>query len=72
MTHDEFKRARRRLGLSVREAARVLGCSELQVRRMEMAPETKTHRAVSPTTARLMQAFLAGYRPPDWPARDPL
>ena len=68
MTHSEFTQARRKLGLSVVQMADMLGMHPIQVRRMEASPKVASHRAVTPTTLRLLTAFLAGYRPADWPA----
>lgn len=67
MSPDEFRAARRRLGLSGSQMAAVLGVSHTQVRRMEMQPGRESHRPVNDTTAKLVEAYLAGYRPPDWP-----
>lgn len=64
---EEFKRARRELGLSVSQCADMLGVQPLQIRRMEMDPSDGSFRPVMGTTRRLMQAFLDGYRPKDWP-----
>lgn len=47
--------------------AAALGVSHTQVRRMEMQPGRESHRPVNDTTAKLVEAYLAGYRPPDWP-----
>jgi len=68
MTPDQFKAARHKLGLSVTQMALMLGIEEsgTQVRRMEMQPGKSTHRPVSGTTARLVKAYLDGYRPRDW------
>jgi DNA-binding transcriptional regulator YiaG len=67
MDHLEFKQHRQALGLSVSQAAIVLGVGELQVRRMELAPQNTSARPVNGTMARLIQAYLDGYRPQDWP-----
>lgn len=67
MTPAQFKAARLSLGLSVNQMAQMLGMSEVQVRRMEAHPDVASSRPVSPTTQRLVEAFLAGYRPQDWP-----
>ena len=65
--HTEFKEARRKLGLTVSQAALVLGCGEQHVRRMEIAPGHESARPVNGTMQRLLEAYLAGYRPKDWP-----
>jgi DNA-binding transcriptional regulator YiaG len=67
MDHEAFKQARLQLGLSVAQCADVLGVGELMVRRMEMRPGLNAARPVSGPVARLMRAFLDGYRPKEWP-----
>ena len=73
MTHpsyspDEFKEAQRRLGLSDSEFAVMLGIENPQhVRRLKVAADKSSHRDVQPATARLLKAYLDGYRPKDWP-----
>jgi hypothetical protein len=71
MDHVQIKAARQALGLSVSEAALMLGVGELQVRRMEIAPGAASHRPVNGTVKRLIQAYLDGYRPKDWPGPAP-
>lgn len=63
MTPAIFKDARRKLGLSAAQLASVMGYGA--------APriyEIEARDAVPPQAARLMQAYLDGYRPVDWPA----
>jgi Predicted transcriptional regulator len=67
VTPAEFRAARLSLGLSVAEMAAALGVRSDAVRRMEMTSGKPTSRAVTPTMERLLQAFLAGYRPENWP-----
>lgn len=67
MTSAEFKKARRRLGLSVYEMADVLGVKPNHIRRMETTTNSARARPVMPITERLMIAYLDGYRPADWP-----
>ena len=66
MTPDEFAKARRELGLSRARLAPMLGYdgihSHMQVYRMETG-----ERPVRAAQARLMRAYLSGYRPEDWP-----
>jgi transcriptional regulator with XRE-family HTH domain len=66
MTPAAFKEARHTLGLTLSQAAHVLGYDGAhgaqQVRRMESG-----ERAIRGAQARLMLAYLAGYRPEDWP-----
>lgn len=68
MTPTELKEARRKLGLSVKQMATLLGVHPIQVRRMELDESLASHRPVMPTTERLIRAWLDGYRPADWPA----
>ena len=67
LSHIDFKEVRRKLGLSVSQAALMLGVTDIQVRRMETAPDLGSHRPVNDTTQRLLQAYVEGYRPKDWP-----
>lgn len=66
MTPADFKSARHTLGLTLSQAARLLGYDGAhamqQVRKMESG-----ERAIRPPQARLMRAYLDGYRPEDWP-----
>jgi DNA-binding transcriptional regulator YiaG len=67
MTPAQFKQARRKLGLSVSQMATMLGVRHEQVRRLEMPTDRTSARPIGPATRRLMQAYLDGYRPADWP-----
>lgn len=67
MTAEQFRAARRRLGLSFRELARMLGVTVNQAKRLAADESYSSHRPVMETTGRLIEAYLAGYRPPDWP-----
>lgn len=68
MTHAEIKQARHRLGLTTRQLAEMLDTDPQSVRRMELPPDRSTSRPAPPRVARLVRAYLAGYRPDDWPA----
>lgn len=68
MTPDELKEVRRKLGLSVSQLADMLGVSHQHARRMAVDPGKGSHRPINETARRLLQAYLDGYRPPDWPA----
>ena len=67
MTPAEIKEARQKLGLSVAQLATMIDTDPLSVRRMEGNPEAKTHRLPAPRMVRLIEAYLSGYRPLDWP-----
>ena len=66
MTPAEFKEARLSLGLSLSKCAVMLGYdgvhAKTQVHRMETGD-----REIRQAQARLMRAYLDGYRPADWP-----
>lgn len=65
-----FAAARRRLGLSVPEAAHLLAVDARTIRRWEADPESGVQaRAPSPTAARVMRWLLEGFRPPEFPRR---
>ena len=66
MTKAEFKAARQRLGLSSPQLAHVLACDARTVRRYE---DEGDPRPVAATAARVMAWLLAGFRPPEWPAK---
>lgn len=67
MTPTELKEARQSLGLSVAQLARMLETDAQTVRRMEMPPHMSTHRLPAPRMQRLIEAYIYGYRPDDWP-----
>lgn len=66
-TDPSIKKARHELGLSVREMADMLDTDASTVRKMEVDPSKATYRAPAPRMMRLVRAYLAGYRPADWP-----
>ena len=68
MTPKALKEARQSLGLSVAEMAAMLETDAQTVRRMEMASTRSTAREPAARMVRLIEAYLSGYRPPDWPA----
>ena len=68
MTPPEIKQARHTLGLSVADLARLLDTDPQTVRRMEQSETASTFRRPAPRMVRLVQAYMMGYRPPDWPA----
>lgn len=65
---EQFRQAQHTLGLSDAQLAPMLGISEQHVRRLKTRPDANQHRTVNDTLARLLDAYLAGYRPDDWPA----
>lgn len=66
MTPENIKEARHKLGLTLSQMAHVLGYegqhAMQQVRKMEAG-----QRAIREPQRRLVQAYLDGYRPSDWP-----
>ena len=68
MTPFEIKQARHAMGLSVADLARLLDTDAQTVRRMEQSESASTFRRPAPRMVRLVQAYMMGYRPPDWPA----
>lgn len=67
MLPAEIKLARHKLGLSVADLARLLDTDAQTVRRMEQRDDASTFRKPAPRMVRLIEAYLAGYRPSDWP-----
>ncbi len=67
MTYLKIKAARHDLGLSVREFGQMLDTDASTIRKMETAPDKSQHRKPAPRMARLITAYLSGYRPDDWP-----
>ena len=61
----DVEAARRSLGIATQaEMARLLGLKLRQYARLAAGESPP-----SPTATRLVEAYLAGYRPPDWPDR---
>lgn len=68
MTPDQIKQARHKLGLSTSKMGRMLDIKDGRTYRAYEAPETASmHRPPPARLVRLMQAYLDGYRPHDWP-----
>lgn len=67
MDHTQIKEARKNLGLSLSAMAEMLDTDATTVRRMEMAPDRASHRKPAPRMVRLIEAYLSGYRPADYP-----
>lgn len=66
MDKTDLIKARCELGLSQSEAARLLGYETEQGKSQYRKLESGA-RPVMPAQRRLIEAYLAGYRPPDWP-----
>lgn len=67
MTPAEIKQARQSLGLTQSQLAAMLDTDPRAIRAMESDPSTSKHRTPAPRMVRLLQAYLDGYRPDDWP-----
>lgn len=66
MTPTDLIEARRRLGLTLSQLATVLGYEGERRRQMMDDLETGRRRIREPQR-RLVEAYLSGYRPDDWP-----
>lgn len=72
MTPDELKQARRKLGLTLEQMATMLGYQGVQRRQMMYDLETgRGGRELREPQRRLVEAYLRGYRPEDWPISRP-
>ncbi len=67
MTPTDIKEARRKMGLSVADLARLLDTDPQTIRRMEQSETASTFRRPAPRMVRLIRLYLAGARPDDWP-----
>jgi len=63
MTPAQFKEAREKLGLTQTQAANMLGYGAYT----RISEIESGKRPIMPHVVRLMGAYLAGYRPDDWP-----
>jgi len=66
MTPDQLARARQRLGLTLAQLADLLGYEGTGGRSQVHHLETG-RRTIRGAQRRLIEAYLAGYRPDDWP-----
>lgn len=66
MTPEQLARARKRLGLTLEQMAAMLGYDGEQAKSQAHHLETG-RREIRPAQRRLMEAYLSGYRPDDWP-----
>lgn len=67
MTPEQIKEARQSLGLTQAQLAALLDTDPQTVRRMEQRQDASTFRKPAPRMVRLIQAYLRGDRPDDWP-----
>ena len=68
MTPDQFRSIRLRLGLTQPELARLLGYAHASTVGALESPASG--KVVTAPVERLMRAYAAGYRPPEWPERE--
>lgn len=66
MTGEQMKAARQSLGLTLEEMASMLGYQGENRRQMQYDLETE-RRPIREPQRRLIEAYLEGYRPSDWP-----
>lgn len=69
MTPKQVARARQRLGLTLEQMAFMLGYEGGQARSQIHHLETG-RREIRPAQRRLIEAYLSGYRPEDWPTSE--
>lgn len=67
MSPSDLSTARRKLGLTLSEMALMLGYEGLQARSHMHNLESGKRTPIRPAQRRLVEAYLAGYRPKDWP-----
>lgn len=66
MTPKQLSEARRELGLTLEQMATLLGYNGVQRRQMQYDLEIGK-REIREPQRRLVEAYLSGYRPDDWP-----
>lgn len=69
MTPSQLANARQKLGLTLEQMATMLGYKGVHRRQMQHDLETG-RREIREPQRRLVEAYLAGYRPADWPHTD--
>jgi DNA-binding transcriptional regulator YiaG len=67
MNPSEVRDARKALGLTLHEFSIVLDTDVTTTRKMELSYECSQYRKPAPRMVRLIEAYLSGYRPKDWP-----
>ena len=64
-----MEKARHQLGLTLEQMSTMLGYQGVQRRQMQYDLETGRRKIREPQR-RLVEAYLSGYRPADWPTTD--
>lgn len=67
MSPSEVKNARRYLGISISQFAKMLDTDASTIRKMELSEGSSQYRRPAPRMVRLIMAYMEGYRPFDWP-----
>ena len=68
MTPAEVRAARDAIGLTQKQLATVMGLrGPATVAEWEREAQKAGSRKIGPTAARLLAAYVTGYRPEDWP-----
>lgn len=67
MTPSEISAARKELGLNQAQFASVMDTDPRGIRALESPAGTARHRSPPVRFVRLLEAYLSGYRPDDWP-----
>lgn len=67
MTPAQIREARHALGLTQSQLAAALEATPRNVRSWEAPAAASTHRPLPTRAARLIAAYLDGWRPADWP-----
>lgn len=66
MTPNEFREARRKLGLTQSQLGHILQTDPRTVRRWE---EDGGSRPPNPIACRVLEWLHTGFRPPEWPSK---
>ena len=67
MRAQEFKEARKTLGLTQSQLGQILNTNPATIRKWEMNDDRSTSRDPNPVAARVMKWMLNGFRPPEFP-----
>ena len=67
MNNQEFKNARKKLGLSKEQLGLILNTNIRTIQKWEASEDIKNLRQPNPVASVVMGWFLGGFRPPNWP-----
>tara|TARA_B100000767_G_C19399058_1_gene383119 strand:- start:237 stop:449 length:213 start_codon:yes stop_codon:yes gene_type:complete len=67
VNNQEFKDARKKLGLSKEQLGLILNTNIRTIQRWEADEDIKSSRHPNPVASVVMGWFLDGFRPPNWP-----